>query len=406
MTKHIYIVNEYLSSAKNGIGTYLNELLYCLQAVEASVCLLTFNADCREFNMRYRNRLSEMKFPFFPKDDFRHHPTVIRRFLRLHIIDSSDTVFCFNYSASEKLMQMVRETFPLSKQIYVIHDFSWTGLLLGSRQRLKRVLAGECKANPDNQSDFIIHTWQQEKQMMGIADKVVCLSEGTFRVLTDIYGVDKQKINLIPNGLRNKRGIGLVSDEVKEQWRRQCFIPRNKKILLFVGRTSKEKGFSALMDALRIIVRSVPNIQLVVAGSPSPFCFSFSQDIASLVTYTGHISGQNLMKWYQVADVGIIPSYTEQCSYVGIEMMMYGLPIVASDGFGVQDMFHEGVNAVVAPIGRTPKDFSNHLAEAIIKLLNSPELCDKLRQGARLEYERKYHIKYMRQRYKELLASL
>ena len=31
--KNVYIVNECLSSAKNGIGTYLTELLYCLQAI-------------------------------------------------------------------------------------------------------------------------------------------------------------------------------------------------------------------------------------------------------------------------------------------------------------------------------------------------------------------------------------
>ena len=49
--KNVYIVNECLSSAKNGIGTYLNELLYCLQAIGAEVCLLTFNADCKEINI-------------------------------------------------------------------------------------------------------------------------------------------------------------------------------------------------------------------------------------------------------------------------------------------------------------------------------------------------------------------
>lgn len=35
--KNVYIVNECLSSAKNGIGTYLNELLYCLQAIKQFV---------------------------------------------------------------------------------------------------------------------------------------------------------------------------------------------------------------------------------------------------------------------------------------------------------------------------------------------------------------------------------
>ena len=68
--KNVYIVNECLSSAKNGIGTYLNELLYCLKAIGAEACLLTFNADCKEFNVTYSNKRTEMNFPCFPDGDF------------------------------------------------------------------------------------------------------------------------------------------------------------------------------------------------------------------------------------------------------------------------------------------------------------------------------------------------
>ena len=64
--KNVYIVNECLSSAKNGIGTYLNELLYCLKAIGAEACLLTFNADCKEFNVTYSNKRTEMNFPVSP----------------------------------------------------------------------------------------------------------------------------------------------------------------------------------------------------------------------------------------------------------------------------------------------------------------------------------------------------
>lgn len=401
--KNIYIINEYLSSTKNGIGTYLNELLYCLQAVEAKVCLLTFNADCEEFNIKYSKKLTEMNFPCFPNGGFWQHPAVINRFLQLYITDFEDNIFCFNYSLSDKLMQMLRHTFPLSKQVYVIHDFSWTGLLLGNTHKLRQIITEKKEIENDKQTSFIINTWERERQMMAISDKVVCLSEGTCQVSKDICLIDKHKVSFIPNGLRDKKGIRFISSDTKEAWRKQFFIEKNKKIVLFVGRTSEEKGFNALLDALRFAAKSFPDIQLVVAGTPS-FTYS-SQDIASLITYTGHINKQDLTKWYQISDIGIIPSYTEQCSYVGIEMMMNGLPIVASDGFGVRDMFHEKENAIIAPIGKSSKNYSNHLAEAIIRILVSKELSDKLRQGARQAYEQKYHIKYMRQKYKELFTT-
>ena len=87
-------------------------------------------------------------------------------------------------------------------------------------------------------------------------------------------------------------------------------------------------------------------------------------------------------------------------------MMMYGLPVVASDGLGVRDMFHEGENAAIARIGPSSRAYANRLAEAIVRVLASKELSDKLRQGARREYEQKYHIKYMWQKYKELIMTL
>ena len=54
--------------------------------------------------------------------------------------------------------------------------------------------------------------------------------------------------------------------------------------------------------------------------------------------YIGYLQKNELEKWYQLVDIGVLPSYSEQCSYTGIEMMMYSLPIVASDGFGVRIM--------------------------------------------------------------------
>lgn len=148
--KNVYIVNECLSSAKNGIGTYLTELLYCLQAIGAEVCLLTFNADCKEFNITYSNKRTEMNFPCFPNGGFWEHPAVVNRFLQLHITDSEDNVFFFNYSLSDKLMLALRQTFPLSKQIYVIHDFSWTGVLLGNIRKLKQIMADRKETETTN----------------------------------------------------------------------------------------------------------------------------------------------------------------------------------------------------------------------------------------------------------------
>ena len=86
---------------------------------------------------------------------------------------------------------------------------------------------------------------------------------------------------------------------------------------------------------------------------------------------TGSISRYELKNWYQIADIGILPSYAEQCSYVGLEMMAHKLPVVASDGFGIRCMFNHK-NAEIATIGRRDSiiQFKKGLIDSTLKLLN------------------------------------
>ena len=135
---------------------------------------------------------------------------------------------------------------------------------------------------------------------------------------------------------------------------------------------------------------------------------AISSGFATHVSFVGLINKKELEKWYAVADMGVIPSYYEQCPYVGIEMMMHGLPIVASDGFGLRNMFRDGVNAVVAPIGdrEDSSEFSRNLAEAMDKLLHSDKLRKMLSKNAQDIYRSRYSERQMLMGYRELLSSL
>ena len=112
-----------------------------------------------------------------------------------------------------------------------------------------------------------------------------------------------------------------------------------------------------------------------------------------------------LYQWYQMADIALFPSFHEECGYVGIEMMMHGLPVVASDGFGVRCMFHDGINARIAKIRnrKKPREFENNLTSAILELLHDEALCKQLSKGARQVYKSCYTVERMQNKYRELL---
>ena len=179
---------------------------------------------------------------------------------------------------------------------------------------------------------------------------------------------------------------------------------------MFAGRVHYIKGIFTLIKCFKNVLKYYPNCRLVLAG----FVLDFPQtsflakNISSKITFTGQLTQQELKDWFQIADIGVLPSYVEQCSYSGIEMMMYHLPVVASDGFCVKGMFKDGQNAKVAKIGNreNPNEFEANLTNAILELLLSDNLCYKLGNNGRMIYESLYQIEHMRNGYKTLLENI
>ena len=64
----------------------------------------------------------------------------------------------------------------------------------------------------------------------------------------------------------------------------------------------------------------------------------------------GVVSFNELKKLYSESTIGIIPSLHEQCSYVAIEMSMFGLPIIVSDVDALSEMFEDEINALKIPL--------------------------------------------------------
>ena len=95
-TKNIYILDDHISSQKNGIGTYLCEMLYCLSSPEYNICLIIFNADTEEFNIVEEKDIKQLLLPVL-KGHFLHHVQVIDKFLRLYINDDSTNIFFLNH---------------------------------------------------------------------------------------------------------------------------------------------------------------------------------------------------------------------------------------------------------------------------------------------------------------------
>lgn len=407
--KNIYILDENISSQKNGIGTFLYELIYSLDRSINKINIVSFNADSDEFNIVIgENNITKILFPIFKGGHFASFYKTIEKFFKLYIPDSNDNIFFLNHSPCHELIKSIKESHPLSKVIFTIHDLGWTSPLLGNTEKYIHNISK--KINNDEKSSYILKLHEIECEMYQNADRIISLSKDTFSLLKSVYNVDINKISLIPNGLRdlstNENSFSVQNIREKKR------ISLNDKILLFIGRPTKEKGLFDLIESFKILLNDYSDIKLVVVGDGNEASMkqliNASSSIASSIIYTGQLVEKDVLEWIAIADIGIISSYYEQCSYTAIEMMRQGIPIVSSDGLGIKNMLVDSDNAKIARIGNIeqPEEYQNNLTNAISKLLESPKLCKKLSINARKTYEEKYHIDHMRQRYQNLLKLL
>jgi glycosyltransferase len=406
--KNAYIFDEYVSSQQNGIGTFLGEFIYCLRNIEVNVHLIIFNSTSQEFNIIQDGGVRKIYFPAFPAKSFFFYANIVVRFLQLYIKDVVGNMFFINHSPCAALLKQIKLSYPLSKLIFTIHDFGWTSPIsvLGDSNKFKKILSQRSLFRIQEKYGYILDYYDEERIMYDIVDALICLSEDAYSLLVDAYFISKEKIHLIPNGLRNTTPC-LTRKEVI---RKSKYIMPDEKILLFVGRVSKSKGIYPLLSSFKAVLKVYPNSWLVIAGFTREIRMILlaSKNIASRIVYLGQVTHKELEKWYQVADLGVIPSWNEQCSYVGIEMMMHGMPIVASDGFGLKNMCQDGLNAITAKIGdrKKKREYVNNLTKAILSVLSSKDLQKKLKKSAYRTYQEKYSIDCMKKNYAKLIVSL
>ena len=124
--------------------------------------------------------------------------------------------------------------------------------------------------------------------------------------------------------------------------------------------------------------------------------------IRSRITFTGKLDKEELYQYYRIADVGVMPSFHEQCSYVGIEMTMHGVPLIGTSSTGLGEMITDNLK-VRLDESQEEQLSVEFLADKIVYVLSAPE--NVWRQTSRERYERYYTLENMKSRYVNLFSN-
>jgi len=110
----------------------------------------------------------------------------------------------------------------------------------------------------------------------------------------------------------------------------------DRQIVLFLGRLNFKKGLDILIPAFAEAVRAVENLHLVIAGPDDGMekkarAWVAEHRITDKTTFTGMLTGADILGAYRDAAVFVLPSYSENFGIAAVEAMACGVPVLISD---------------------------------------------------------------------------
>lgn len=151
-------------------------------------------------------------------------------------------------------------------------------------------------------------------------------------------GCPGKKINVIPNGIAVDR-FYVTEQKVA---RRSLGLLENQKIIFSVGGLIPRKGHNLTINAMHEILAAEPNTQLVIAGKGEEEINLknqvVDQGLKECVTFLGHVPNDQLIQWYNAADVFCLASSREGWANVIMESIACGLPVVATKVWGAPEI--------------------------------------------------------------------
>lgn len=182
-----------------------------------------------------------------------------------------------------------------------------------------------------------------EEEVYKIADAIVAVTNnGKDHLLQK--SVSSEKLVTIHNGVN----LDVLNNYKHENIRTKFGFKKDVNLILYSGRLDTGKGLCYLIEAFKLIIKKISNCHLVLAGDGDfKDIIELSRPISSHVSYLGFIPFSDLLALYHESTIGVIPSLKEECSYVALEMLYSGLPVVASSVGGLKEIFTHNRDALL-----------------------------------------------------------
>jgi starch synthase len=247
-------------------------------------------------------------------------------------------------------------------------------------------------------SGYAMSSWMERTAILD-ADAIIAVSNGTKSDILRAYpDVDPDRVQVIYNG------IDLTEYQKTSETKAltDCGVDPAVPYVLFVGRITRQKGVTHLVDAISYLPADTQVVLCAGAPDTPEIAAELRENVERarqnhprVVWIEKMVKIEEKVQFYSNARVFCCPSVYEPFGIINLEAMACRAPVVASATGGIKEVVVDGETGYLVPFDqdpvtsfpRDPERFAKDLAARINQLLQDPEKCRRFGDAGRKRVE-------------------
>lgn len=226
-----------------------------------------------------------------------------------------------------------------------------------------------------------------------IGNAEFCFSTSrSFDEYCSAYGAKDNAIYRYPfSSIKEKDILNRVLTKEEKKMYKRIINAKEEHVLLAVGQFIHRKGFDLLLDMGRLLPE---NVGIYIVGGIPTEEYLEKKERWNLkhVHFLDFMRKNELVKYYQAADLFVFPTREDIWGLVVNEAMAYGLPVISTERCAAAiEMIQNGINGYIIPINDVTK-----MTQSVENILNDNKLLHSMADNA-LKIARNYTIEEMAQ---------
>jgi starch synthase len=248
---------------------------------------------------------------------------------------------------------------------------------------------------------YAMSSWMERTAILD-ADAIIAVSEATRADILRAYPeVKPDRVHVIYNG------IDVIEYQKSSETKAltDYGIDPAKPYVLFVGRITRQKGVTHLVDAIRYLPRETQVVLCAGAPDSAEIAAELRQKVEDarrqhprIIWIEKMVTKEEAIQLYSHARVFCCPSVYEPFGIVNLEAMACRAPVLAAATGGIKEVVVDGETGYLVPFDPDPltgfplhpERFARDLADGLHRFLENPEICRRFGDAGRQRAEKTF----------------